>query len=124
MSKPTVIYTGSNGFPYGSAQIQRQIQLSKSLLEVDFNVVVINRKGVVKKEIATREKLKRKGVYQGITYYYASLFPHKSKSFLIRNLLKCLGLVGELYLLFNLKLVSRGDIMFCNTTNLKTLKYY
>ena len=120
----TVIYVGSNEFPFGSATVQRQVQLSKSLLSAGFDVVVINRRGGHSKSIVRKEKIKVHGIYQQIEYFYSSLCSYKPKSFFLRNLFKLTGYPGELFLIVYFRVFKSARILFVRAHKLHNLKYY
>ena len=123
-SEDRVLYLGSNGFPFGSAMIQRQIQISKLFLDIGFKVNVLNRRGAHSKSIIQREKIKRSGKYQGIEYIYCSLIPYKSTNFIIRNSVKIVGYITEFLLIFYYVLFKGAKYFFCNSISLNQLKYY
>jgi len=119
-----VLYLGSNGFPFGSAMIQRQIQISKLFLDIGFKVNVLNRRGAHSKSITQREKIKKSGKYQGIEYIYCSLIPYKSTNFFIRNSAKFLGYISEFLFIFYYVLFKDTKYFFSNCISLSQLKYY
>jgi len=96
-----VLYLGSNGFPFGSATVQRQIQIAKSLNGAGFHTIVVCRRSPYSKEITNRENISRHGYFEGIEYYYSSILQYRSSNFLIRNIVKLSGILFEfLYLLY------------------------
>lgn len=122
--KKTVLFVGANGFPFGSAMIQRQLQLANSLLNAGFNVTVINRKGTHNKTICVREHIFKGGNFKGINYLYASLVPYKPRNFFARNLLKVFGFVNELFIVIWYRLFKNCRYVFNNSVALAPLKYY
>lgn len=119
-----VLFTGSNGFPYGSAVIQRQMQLANSLLESGYKVNVINRRGVHSKLVTNREKILTNGEYFNIRYIHCSIIPYKSKFFIKRNIFKVLGLINEFFIIGYYRLFKNSKFLFNNSISINQLKYY
>lgn len=122
--KQHVLYLGANGFPFGSAVIQRQIQMSKALIEAGFDVTVISQRSTHAKQTAIREKIRHHGHYEAIEYYYASLTPYKPTNFLIRNTVKLLGKIVEPLLILYYRIFKNSRYIFNNSTHLGDLKWY
>lgn len=123
-NRERVIFTGSNGFPFGSAMIQRQVQLANSLIEGGYNVVVLNNRGQHSKSITTRENIKVHGYYNKIEYIYCSLLPYVPTNFFLRNILKLVGEINQFFIIFYYIIFKNASIIFNNTIYLKSLKYY
>ena len=123
-NKMRVLYLGSQGFPFGSATIQRQIQLAKSLIYGGFDVTVVNNRSLHSKFIAKRENMKIHGFYQGIQYLYSSLLPYRSSNFFIRNSIRIIGIIVEFLVIAYFKFFKRTKYILLRTHQLKTLKYY
>lgn len=119
-----IIFTGSKGFPFGSAVIQRQIQLANSLKHAGYNVIVVNQRGAHTKEVAKREHIKVKGNYKGIQYLYSSFKTYKPSNFIIRNFFKTLGKIIEPIQITYLRLFKGYKFLFNNSIGLRELKYY
>lgn len=122
--KTSILFTGSNEFPFGSAVVQRQMQLANILIDMGYNVTVVNRRGAHLKAIHKREGIKRNGSFKGINYFFGSQVPYKSVNFFYRNLLKPLGFLGELFFIFYSKFFKKAKYIFNNSINLNQLKYY
>ena len=120
----TVLFLGSNGFPFGMAAIQRQIQLAKSIRLSGFNVVVLNWKGVHSKLRIHTEGIKATGFFEGIRYFYTSGSPAYPQNFLVRNILKVIGRLGELFLILYYRLFGNLRAFMVNALELKELRYY
>lgn len=78
-----IIYLGLSGFPKGLAAIQRQLLISKSLVEQGWDVLVLNSKPVHSLDSTVQDS----GIFEGVRYHYL----HGSKrpsSFWKRNILK------------------------------------
>lgn len=124
MRKNSILYLGSSGFPFGTANIQRKIQLSKTIISCGYNVIIINRRGSHSKAITEREKIKTHGFFDDIEYIYSSILPFKSKYFITRNFFKLIGLMLELPIIVFYILFKKVKYFFVNAMNLKTMKYY
>jgi len=120
----TILFLGSVGFPFGSATIQRQIQLAKSLLESDFEVVVINTRSPHSRGISKREKISNHGFYQGIEYFYSSILPYRSNYFLLRNAFKLIGFIIEFFAILYFRLFRNSKYIFYRANKLSSCKYY
>ncbi len=93
----SIVYLGESGFPYGFAPIQRQLLISKGLVEAGANVTVVSAKGIFdpNREI----DLTPTGSYQGVNYVYTAGEIHRRPNFMGRNLMKVKGLIGEIVFL-------------------------
>ncbi len=117
-----VVYLGSNGFPYGMAEIQKLKLISKGLVIAGCEVTVISRKGVHKK--GAHADLKSKGVHEGVHYVYTGGSPLKPKSFLKRNLQKLSGAINEIRWLFRAGRTGKLDAAIVSTKRLALLVLY
>ena len=124
MRKEVVIFLGSSGFPFGSATIQRQIQLAKSLIEAGFGVIVLNKRGAHSKFITGREKITTHNYFQGIEYLYSSIITFRPKSFVTRNTFKFIGIFLQFFAILYFRLFKNAKYIFNNSVNLKDLKYH
>lgn len=122
--KTSILFTGSNGFPFGSADIQRQIQLANVLCDKGYQVIVINRRGAHSKMIAQREKISTIGNYNNIIYIYCSLLPYKSRFFLKRNIFKLFGVLSEFFVILYNRIFRNAKFLFNNSIKLNELKFY
>jgi glycosyltransferase involved in cell wall biosynthesis len=119
-----ILILGTNGFPFGSSDSYRILQLARAFLNSDITPKVICRFGRLSQEIVKSENIKFKGIYDNISYLYTSLLPYKPNNFLGRSFFKCLGFLIEFYMIFSFKLFSKGDTILVYTTFFKKLKYY
>lgn len=124
IKSPTVLYLGSNGFPFGSATIQRQISISKALSLAGFQIVVLNTRSGHSKKLTKRENIKIHGYYQGIEYYYTSIIPYRTNNFALRNINRLFGNINELFLIVFLKLFKNAKYIIIHAYDLNVLKYY
>ncbi len=99
--KKKILFFDGEGFPHGFAAVQRMTLIARALIEAGFDVWVINRKGI--HERRSNLKLKKKGTFQKINYLYASLYPFRPSNFLLRNILKFVGLLNQAFILLKLK---------------------
>jgi len=120
----TVLYLGSNGFPYGMAAIQRQLQIAKAIKNTSTRVIVLNRKGVHTPETIRNENIRSSGMFEGIEYRYTSGNPKYFTNFLLRNVFKVIGLTGELFYIVYFRIVHHVPSVVVNTTSILQLKYY
>ncbi len=93
--KKNIVYLGNSGFPYGLAEIQKIILISKSLILSGNSVTVICKKGIHNK--TDHPDMQVCGSYENIEYVYTSGTPYRSDNFIKRNLLKIKGAINEFY---------------------------
>jgi len=124
INKKYIVYLGfgCRGFPYGLAEIQKIILISKSLIEAGNSVTVINSKGLLNK--TDHPEMKASGNFEGIDFIYTSGTPFWSESFLERNLLKLKGLRDEYLLLRKLKKENKLDCAIISTHTFHLVLYY
>jgi glycosyltransferase involved in cell wall biosynthesis len=120
----TLLYLGLNGFPSRDAGIQRQLQLSKAIINDKTRVLVINRKGVHSDKIIDEASIKISGIYEGVEYVYTSGTPKYNNNSILRNLLKLRGFVVELYLIIINRFFNNVSHALVKTDSLIQLKYY
>lgn len=117
-----VVYLGSSGFPFGYAEIQKIILISKSLVLTGNEVTVICNRGVHNHK--DHPQMQATGTYYGINYIYTSGSPYREKKFIKRNLSKFKGALHE-WLLLQKKSKSGGlDIAILSTHNFYSVFYY
>lgn len=122
--KKTILFLGTGGFPFGSATIQRQIQLAKSLQLAAFKVIVINSRSPHSSFTSKKEKISIHGFYQGIEYLYCSLIPYRPANFFLRNIIKQLGPFLEFFTILYYRLFKNTKYIFYRTNVLSSLKHY
>jgi len=121
-NKKYIVYLGCSGFPYGMAEVQKMILISKSLVLTGNAVTVISRRGLHK--IESHPDLKVIGNYQGIDYVYTSGSPFRSDSFFVRNFLKIKAIVNEYLTLRKMKKNNQLDYAIISTNNYYHVLYY
>lgn len=124
LNKQRVIYCGGHGFPFGSATVQRQIQMSKTLQLSDFEVIVLMNRGTYAKEIVRREGIRAFGSYERIKYYHTSFCSFKPKGFISRNFLKIFGRFSEVFFIGYFSLFKNTDVLLYRAHNLSSAKFY
>jgi glycosyltransferase involved in cell wall biosynthesis len=124
IKKRAVLFLGSNGFPIGMAAIQRQIQLAKTFKLAGFEVTVLNWKGVHSRDRIKMEKIQSVGYFEEIKYLYTSGVPRYYHNFLLRNLLKVIGRIGELAVILKYNLTKNVNSFVVNCLELNELRYY
>jgi glycosyltransferase involved in cell wall biosynthesis len=123
-SNREILILGTNGFPFGSSDSYRILQLAKVLLSSNLTPKVICRFGRLSQEIVKSENIKFKGVFEKVSFFYASFLPYKPHNFIKRNFFKLLGFLVEFLIIFSFKFFSKGDTILVYTTFFKKLKYY
>ena len=89
-----ILYVGYIEFPYGLAQVQRQLTMSKVLTSAGYDVTVLCRYGYYSQEDSNFEYLS-KGVYEGVKYEFCSGTPYRPNNFIKRNFIKLKGAFKE-----------------------------
>jgi glycosyltransferase involved in cell wall biosynthesis len=97
-NKKSLIYLGLSGFPYGMAGIQRQILISKAVVQENWNVIVICPKPVYDKN----KQIAKVGHHEGIIYIYSSS-PFRSGNFFVRNMGKFIRPINEFLTISKIK---------------------
>jgi glycosyltransferase involved in cell wall biosynthesis len=119
-----ILLLGNNGFPFGSANTYRQLQLAILFKKKGYIPCVINSYGVHDKKITERENINVEGEYDEIDYFYCSLISHRPKSLFFRTFFKALGRIIELFLIFYYRLFKKMSYIVVYTIDFKVLKYY
>jgi len=112
------------GFPFGTATIQRQIQIAKSLIQADFRVIVINKRSAHSKSISKREKILFHGLHEGVEYIYSSLITYKPTNFFLRNAFKFIGIINEFFIILYYRLFKNAKYLLYRANELGSSKYY
>lgn len=120
--KKYVVYLGCPGFPYGLAEIQKIILISKSLVFTGNHVTVINNKGEHNQK--NHPDLQVTGEYQGIEYVYTSGEQFRNPDFIKRNILKIKGIINEFLFLRKRKKENKLDVAILSTHSFNAVLYY
>lgn len=89
-----ILSVGYIEFPYGMAQVQRQLTMAKLLTKAGYDVKVLCRFGHYSPTKLDVEYLS-KGIFEGIKYEFCSGTPYRPKTFIIRNITKLKGAFKE-----------------------------
>lgn len=106
------------------ASIQRQLQISKAIVNDETRVLVINQKGAHSLSRVKEEKITTSGSFEGIDYIYASGTPLYPANFIIRNFLKIVGQLSELGIILFQALTKNITCVIVCTSSLARLKYF
>jgi glycosyltransferase involved in cell wall biosynthesis len=120
--KKNIVYLGCSGFPYGLAEIQKIILISKSLIAKGNDVTVVCKNGVHKKK--QYDALQTTGEFQKIKYVYTSGSPFRHEKFLKRNFLKIKGIINEFYFLKKSRKNKELHFAILSTQNIYEVFYY
>ena len=112
-NKKSIVFLGFNEFPYGFAEVQKIILISKSLIITGNNVTVICRNGY--HNIVDRPEMKVNGTYENIKYIYASGSCFRNKHFLKRRFNQVKGKINEFLLLREYKKNNNLDYAILST---------
>ena len=118
----SIVFLGFSNFPYGLAEAQKIILISKSLLLKQNKVSVISRNGTYAKD--ENPGLKPEGFYENIHYKYVSGSCHRNDSFVKRRLLELNGKINEFRLLRKMKKEHNLDFAIMSTRNFSLILYY
>lgn len=117
-----ILYLGYSGFPYGLAELQRILLISKALVYEGANVKVIGSRGLHNRVL--HPDLKKIGHSQGIIYIYSSGTPFRSSSFFKRNMIKPFEKMLEFIVLYQLNKRDKIDAAIISTMNFGHLLFY
>lgn len=121
--KAKIVYVGSLGFPFGTAAVNRRMQIISLLKKANIHAFVVVRRGFHAKEVTKRNNITIKGECGGGVYFHCSLVPYRPTSFLIRNASKFIGVINELFLLIILRINGYKHLL-TDTLDIGTLRYY
>lgn len=114
-----ILYVGGFGFPFGLAQVQRQLVMSKMLIHAGYDIQVLCRYGT-HSDGKSQKKYRVIGNYEGVNYEICSGKAIRSNNFIIRNFLKIKGAAREIYYIISfgnkreLAAVFISTNCFCN----------
>ncbi|MDC3105174.1 glycosyltransferase, partial [bacterium] len=118
-----ILYVGYIEFPYGLAQVQRQLTISKVLTSAGYDVKVLCRYGCYSPKESDFEYL-NKGVFEGIKYEFCSGTPYRSKNFIRRNFNKLKGAFKELNYIVRLGRKKELKAVFITTNYFYNILFY
>ena len=117
-----ILFLGSDGFPFGMADVEKQKLIAKGLRLNGAEVTVISRKGVHQKNI--KMELSAQGIYDGIKYFFASGTPYRSLNFTKRNLQKFKGVLSEFLLIYKIHSSQKIDVVITSNMSIYRIIYY
>ncbi|MBS1608619.1 MAG: glycosyltransferase [Bacteroidetes bacterium] len=120
--KKSIVYLGYHSFPYGLAEVQKIILISKSLLLTGNKVTIIGRNGTHNKK--DHPELTAHGFYENIEYIYASGSSFRDEKFLNRRLWKIKGFINEIRVLRKRKKKNELDYAILSTRSFSSTVYY
>lgn len=118
-----ILYVGYIQFPYGLAQVQRQLTISKILTRAGYDVTVLCRYGCYL-PIESDFNYLNKGVFEGIKYEFCSGTPYRSKFFIKRNFNKLKGAFNEFYSIVRLGRKKELKAVFITTNYFFNILFY
>ena len=121
-NKKSIVFLGFSDFPFGLAEAQKIILISKCLIIKGNRVTVICRNGSYRR--TEEPELKANGVYDNIEYIYVSGSCFRNEKFIKRRLLEIKGKRNELLLLRKKKKEKRLDFAILSTRSISLIIYY
>jgi glycosyltransferase involved in cell wall biosynthesis len=121
-NKYNVLYLGYSGFPYGLAEVQKLILVSKTLIAAGAEVTIVNRRGV--HQPGTHPGLQSEGTFEGIKYIYTSGSPFREVGFIKRNLKKLSEKFAEFKCLRRLNNENKIDAAIISSMNFFDVLFY
>jgi glycosyltransferase involved in cell wall biosynthesis len=112
-NKINLLYLGFSGFPYGFAEFQKILLISKALVNEGASVTVIGSHSIHNR--TQRPGLKKIGHFQGIKYIYSSGTPYRNPNFFKRNIVKPFERILESILIFKLHRKNKIDAAIVST---------
>ena len=117
-----IVFLGYSFFPYGLAEVQKIILISKCLLLTNNHVAVISKNGFHDKR--KDPELKVWGYYEGIEYIYASGSFFRNDHFFKRRLFEIKGTINEILLLRKRKKNNQLDYAILSTRSFYSVLFY
>ncbi|MBD0404484.1 glycosyltransferase [Flammeovirga sp. EKP202] len=123
--KKNSLIVGSLGFPFGSADTYRILQLSRVFTQNNERCTIVNRFPLHSRAITTEENIKvADEIENNISYIHTSLVSFRHDNFIFRNIFKLIGYVLEIIYLIYKRFFKGTKILIVYSTKLQTLKYY
>lgn len=120
-NKKHIVYLGCSNFPYGYAETQKILLISKSLVLTDNTVTVLSTKGVYSRN--EHPNLGKSIDYDGIQVEYLT-GPYRKDRFLKRNFLKLVGRYKEISWLRKKSKTGELNFAILSTHNTLEIIYY
>lgn len=116
----TILSVGYASFPSGTAQVQRQLLMTKAILLEGFDVTVLCRYGVHNQN----DGILAKGVFEGINFIYCSGSPLRPDGYFKRSCLKLLGLLNEIKYIRSYSKSKQLAGILVSTNNFHNILFY
>ncbi len=120
--KPNVLYLGYAGFPYGHAELQKILLISRALTEEGASVKILGRRGLYDPE--HHPDIKRVGHVGKIMYAYSCGSPFRIRGFFQRNIRKPFEGILELVVVRKLNKKQKIDVAIVSTMDFGHLFFY
>ena len=117
-----IVFLGYSSFPFGFAEVQRIILLSKSFILEGNDVTVIGRNGYL--NTIDHPGFKPSGIYEKIKYIYASGSCLRNDHFFKRRLNQIMGKINECLILKKQKRNNSLDFAILSTRSFFSVCYY
>lgn len=121
-NKANIVYLGFSTFPYGLAEFQKILLISKALVLEGASVKVIGSIGYHNREI--HPNLKKIGRFQGIIYIYSWGTPYRISSFFKRNIRKPIKEILEFIVLYKINKRDKIDAAIISSKDFRHLLWY
>lgn len=115
-------FLGFSAFPYGLAEVQKIILISKALIITGNKVTVICRNGLHNKQ--ERSQLKAEGFYENIEYKYVSGSCFRNEKFLKRRFFEVKGKINEILFLRKRAKENKLDYAILSTRSFPSIVLY
>ena len=90
-----ILHLGLSGFPASNAPLERIRLTFKALKNGPFTPIIIN-----KHSVNVKDNIKRVGFYDGIPLIFTSIITYRPTSYILRNMNKLSGYLGEFLFLY------------------------
>lgn len=117
-----ILYLGYSEFPYGYAEFQKILLISKALVYEGTSVTVIGSHSSLNS--SRHPGVKKIGHFQGIKYIYSSGSPYRNPSFFKRNIVKPFEKLLESILICKLNRREKIDAVIVSAQLFRHLFYY
>jgi glycosyltransferase involved in cell wall biosynthesis len=120
--KLNIVYLGYSSFPYGLAEFQKILLISKALVYEGVSVKVIGSSGSNSPKLYPN--MKKVGHFQGIVYLYSWGTPYRISGFLKRNIRKPFEKVLEFMALYKINKKDKIDAAIISSMNFRNVILY
>jgi len=117
-----ILYLGCSGFPYGLAEVQRILLISKALIAENAKVTVICSTGIHNKN--NYPDLKRIGQHEGVNFIYSNGTPYRNSNLILRNIVKPFAKILEFLTIYKIYKEDRIDAAIISSMNFRDLLIY